>query len=143
MCELGCCTWLQMVLVITYYEPQNPEYQHFQTQLILRAKQKFGVQLNYSLVSESPCMMGRWGPAAWGCGTSPGCRGWDTATGNVRGPSLVGKAMDTAITAGSMLALLLVYGAVGGCMAPSVAVLGRGALVCVATGVLRSPRPGR
>ncbi|NWW94460.1 ANPRB protein, partial [Rhynochetos jubatus] len=44
----------QMVLVITYYEPQNPEYQHFQTQLILRAKQKFGVQLNYSLVSESP-----------------------------------------------------------------------------------------
>ncbi|KFQ71227.1 Atrial natriuretic peptide receptor 2, partial [Phaethon lepturus] len=41
---------LQMVLVITYYEPQNPEYQHFQTQLILRAKQKFGVQLNYSLV---------------------------------------------------------------------------------------------
>ncbi|NXI95638.1 ANPRB protein, partial [Psophia crepitans] len=43
----------QMVLVITYYEPQNPEYQHFQTQLILRAKQKFGVQLNYSLVSHS------------------------------------------------------------------------------------------
>uniref|UniRef100_A0A493THN2 Guanylate cyclase n=1 Tax=Anas platyrhynchos platyrhynchos TaxID=8840 RepID=A0A493THN2_ANAPP len=41
----------QTVLVITYYEPQNPEYQHFQTQLILRAKQKFGVQLNYSLVS--------------------------------------------------------------------------------------------
>ncbi|CAN0342552.1 unnamed protein product [Bubo scandiacus] len=41
----------QMVLVITYYEPQNPEYQHFQTQLILRAKQKFGVQLNYSLMN--------------------------------------------------------------------------------------------
>ncbi|RMC16548.1 hypothetical protein DUI87_06485 [Hirundo rustica rustica] len=40
-----------MVLVITYYEPQNPEYQHFQTQLILRAKQKFGVQLNYSLMN--------------------------------------------------------------------------------------------
>ncbi|KFQ75986.1 Atrial natriuretic peptide receptor 2, partial [Phoenicopterus ruber ruber] len=42
---------LQMVLVITYYEPQNPEYQDFQTQLILRAKQKFGVQLNYSLMN--------------------------------------------------------------------------------------------
>ncbi|KFQ54743.1 Atrial natriuretic peptide receptor 2, partial [Nestor notabilis] len=42
---------LQMVLVITYYEPQNPEYQQFQTQLILRAKQKFGVQLNYSLMN--------------------------------------------------------------------------------------------
>ncbi|NXN91867.1 ANPRB protein, partial [Rhinopomastus cyanomelas] len=41
----------QMVLVITYYEPQNPEYQDFQTQLILRAKQKFGVQLNYSLMN--------------------------------------------------------------------------------------------
>ncbi|KAM6230679.1 atrial natriuretic peptide receptor 2 [Porphyrio hochstetteri] len=41
----------QMVLVITYYEPQNPEYQHFQTQLIMRAKQKFGVQLNYSLMN--------------------------------------------------------------------------------------------
>uniref|UniRef100_A0A8B9EH97 Guanylate cyclase n=1 Tax=Anser cygnoides TaxID=8845 RepID=A0A8B9EH97_ANSCY len=41
----------QTVLVITYYEPQNPEYQHFQTQLILRAKQKFGVQLNYSLMN--------------------------------------------------------------------------------------------
>ncbi|XP_068278216.1 atrial natriuretic peptide receptor 2 [Nyctibius grandis] len=41
----------QMVLVITYYEPQNPEYHHFQTQLILRAKQKFGVQLNYSLMN--------------------------------------------------------------------------------------------
>lgn len=47
---------LQTVLVITYYEPQNPEYQHFQTQLILRAKQKFGVQLNYSLVSRSRCV---------------------------------------------------------------------------------------
>ncbi|NXT26015.1 ANPRB protein, partial [Syrrhaptes paradoxus] len=41
----------RMVLVITYYEPQNPEYQHFQTQLILRAKQNFGVQLNYSLMN--------------------------------------------------------------------------------------------
>ncbi|NXF88745.1 ANPRB protein, partial [Eubucco bourcierii] len=41
----------QMVLVITYHEPQNPEYQDFQTQLILRAKQKFGVQLNYSLMN--------------------------------------------------------------------------------------------
>eukprot|EP00075_Anas_platyrhynchos_P013165 XP_027302418.1 atrial natriuretic peptide receptor 2 [Anas platyrhynchos] len=48
----------QTVLVITYYEPQNPEYQHFQTQLILRAKQKFGVQLNYSLVSVSRCVPG-------------------------------------------------------------------------------------
>lgn len=74
-----------MVLVITYYEPQNPEYQHFQTQLILRAKQKFGVQLNYSLVSESPCMMGQWGPSTLGCGTSLVCRGWDMATGNTRG----------------------------------------------------------
>jgi len=74
-----------MVLVITYYEPQNPEYQRFQTQLILRAKQKFGVQLNYSLVSESPCVMGWWGPSPWGCGTSPGCRGWDTAMGSARG----------------------------------------------------------
>lgn len=54
-----------MVLVITYYEPQNPEYQHFQTQLILRAKQKFGVQLNYSLVSESPCTLRWWGPFTW------------------------------------------------------------------------------
>lgn len=65
VCEPGCCAWLQMVLVITYYEPQNPEYQHFQTQLILRAKQKFGVQLNYSLVSESPCMLGWWCPFTW------------------------------------------------------------------------------
>uniref|UniRef100_A0A8C6ZHX9 Guanylate cyclase n=1 Tax=Nothoprocta perdicaria TaxID=30464 RepID=A0A8C6ZHX9_NOTPE len=41
----------QSVLVITYHEPQNPEYQHFQTQLILRAKENFGVQLNYSLMN--------------------------------------------------------------------------------------------
>uniref|UniRef100_A0A8B9SA96 Guanylate cyclase n=1 Tax=Apteryx owenii TaxID=8824 RepID=A0A8B9SA96_APTOW len=41
----------QTVLVITYHEPQNPEYQHFQTQLILRAKENFGVQLNYSLMN--------------------------------------------------------------------------------------------
>lgn len=42
---------MQTVLVITYHEPQNPEYQHFQTQLILRAKEAFGVELSYSLVS--------------------------------------------------------------------------------------------
>ncbi|POI21883.1 hypothetical protein CIB84_014371, partial [Bambusicola thoracicus] len=47
--DAGLREAFQTVLVITYYEPQNPEYQHFQTQLILRAKQKFGVQLNYSL----------------------------------------------------------------------------------------------
>uniref|UniRef100_A0A8C7EE62 Guanylate cyclase n=1 Tax=Nothoprocta perdicaria TaxID=30464 RepID=A0A8C7EE62_NOTPE len=35
----------QSVLVITYHEPQNPEYQHFQTQLILRAKENFGMNL--------------------------------------------------------------------------------------------------
>lgn len=73
-----------MVLVITYHEPQNPEYQHFQTQLILRAKQKFGVQLNYSLVRKS-CLMVWWGPSAWGCGTSPGCTRWDMVMGNARG----------------------------------------------------------
>lgn len=56
--DTGRCAVLQTVLVITYYEPQNPEYQHFQTQLILRAKQKFGVQLNYSLVSASRCVPG-------------------------------------------------------------------------------------
>lgn len=83
--EAGCCARLQMVLVITYYEPQNPEYQHFQTQLILRAKQKFGVQLNYSLVSKLPCVMGWWGPSPWGCGTSAGCRGWEAAMGNAGG----------------------------------------------------------
>ncbi|KAM7077847.1 LOW QUALITY PROTEIN: atrial natriuretic peptide receptor 2-like [Ciconia maguari] len=49
--DLGLCKAFQMVLVIIYYEPQNPEYQHFQTQLILRAKQKFGVQLDYSLMN--------------------------------------------------------------------------------------------
>lgn len=92
VCEPGCCALLQMVLVITYYEPQNPEYQHFQTQLILRAKQKFGVQLNYSLVSESACVMGRRGPSTWGCDTSPGCRGWDMARGNARGAILGGNS---------------------------------------------------
>ncbi|XP_042694387.1 atrial natriuretic peptide receptor 2 [Centrocercus urophasianus] len=49
--DAGLREAFQTVLVITYYEPQNPEYQHFQTQLILRAKQKFGVQLNYSLMN--------------------------------------------------------------------------------------------
>ncbi|XP_054842332.1 atrial natriuretic peptide receptor 2 [Eublepharis macularius] len=39
----------QTVLVITYHEPQTPEYQHFQNQLILRARTEFGVELNDSL----------------------------------------------------------------------------------------------
>ncbi|KAL8204149.1 UNVERIFIED_CONTAM: Nitrogen permease regulator 2 [Gekko kuhli] len=39
----------QTVLVITYHEPQTPEYQHFQNQLILRARTEFGVELNASL----------------------------------------------------------------------------------------------
>ncbi|XP_077202778.1 atrial natriuretic peptide receptor 2 isoform X2 [Paroedura picta] len=39
----------QTVLVITYHEPQTPEYQHFQNQLILRARAEFGVELNASL----------------------------------------------------------------------------------------------
>ncbi|KAJ6663056.1 hypothetical protein lerEdw1_010877 [Lerista edwardsae] len=39
----------QTVLVITYHEPQNPEYRHFQSQLILRARRDFGVELNDSL----------------------------------------------------------------------------------------------
>ncbi|XP_061468570.1 atrial natriuretic peptide receptor 2 [Rhineura floridana] len=37
------------VLVITYHEPQNPEYQIFQSQLILRARREFNVELNDSL----------------------------------------------------------------------------------------------
>lgn len=75
--DTGRCAVLQTVLVITYYEPQNPEYQHFQTQLILRAKQKFGVQLNYSLVSVSRCVPGAPSPGGavgWLCGAVPaGC----------------------------------------------------------------------
>ncbi|XP_067320809.1 atrial natriuretic peptide receptor 2 isoform X2 [Anolis sagrei] len=37
------------VLVITYHEPQNPEYQDFQNQVILRARRDFQVELNDSL----------------------------------------------------------------------------------------------
>ncbi|XP_072269740.1 atrial natriuretic peptide receptor 2, partial [Pyxicephalus adspersus] len=37
------------VLVITYHEPQNPEYLTFQRNLIQRSKEEFGVNLNYSL----------------------------------------------------------------------------------------------
>lgn len=108
-----------MVLVITYYEPQNPEYQQFQTQLILRAKQKFGVQLNYSLVSGSPCVMGWRGPSPWGCGTSPGCRGWDTARGNAR-ETIPGDSSHGAVPSpqGGCMAPVRGYGAVGGCLAP-------------------------
>ncbi|KAJ7335098.1 hypothetical protein JRQ81_013039 [Phrynocephalus forsythii] len=39
----------QTVLVITYHEPQNPEYQAFQRQVILRAQRDFHVELNDSL----------------------------------------------------------------------------------------------
>ncbi|XP_063309597.1 atrial natriuretic peptide receptor 2 isoform X1 [Pelobates fuscus] len=39
------------VLVISYHEPENPEYVEFQRKLIQRAKQEFEVDLNYSLVS--------------------------------------------------------------------------------------------
>ncbi|XP_074852015.1 atrial natriuretic peptide receptor 2 isoform X2 [Carettochelys insculpta] len=41
----------QTVLVITYHEPQNPEYQHFQSQLIQRAREAYGVELGYSLMN--------------------------------------------------------------------------------------------
>ncbi|XP_062984886.1 atrial natriuretic peptide receptor 2 [Elgaria multicarinata webbii] len=37
------------VLVITYHEPQNPEYRRFQNQLILRSRAEFQVELNDSL----------------------------------------------------------------------------------------------
>ncbi|KAL8202661.1 UNVERIFIED_CONTAM: hypothetical protein K2H54_021049 [Gekko kuhli] len=39
----------QTVLVITYRGTPNPEYRHFQSQLILRAKRDFGVALNDSV----------------------------------------------------------------------------------------------
>ncbi|KAL8202662.1 UNVERIFIED_CONTAM: hypothetical protein K2H54_021076, partial [Gekko kuhli] len=39
----------QTVLVITYHGTPNPEYQHFQSQVILRAQRDFGVALNDSL----------------------------------------------------------------------------------------------
>lgn len=43
----------QMVLVITYREPPNPEYQEFQNRLLIRAREDFGVELAPSLVSRS------------------------------------------------------------------------------------------
>ncbi|KAL8202658.1 UNVERIFIED_CONTAM: hypothetical protein K2H54_020975 [Gekko kuhli] len=39
----------QTVLVITSHEPQTPEYQRFQSQVILRAQRDFGVSVNDSL----------------------------------------------------------------------------------------------
>lgn len=118
VCDPGCRACLQMVLVITYYEPQNPEYQHFQTQLILRAKQKFGVQLNYSLVSESSCVMGQWGHSTSGCGTSPGCRGWDMATGNVRGAIAGGNSHGHCQPNRVSACPVWGYGAMGVCVWP-------------------------
>lgn len=44
---------VQTVLVITYREPPNPEYQEFQKRLLLRAREDFGVELAPSLVSSS------------------------------------------------------------------------------------------
>ncbi|XP_048338950.1 atrial natriuretic peptide receptor 2-like [Sphaerodactylus townsendi] len=45
----------QTVLVITFHEPQTPEYRHFQSQLILRAQRDFGVALNDSLRLVAGC----------------------------------------------------------------------------------------
>lgn len=45
--------WVQTVLVITYREPPNPEYQEFQNRLLIRAREDFGVELAPSLVSRS------------------------------------------------------------------------------------------
>ncbi|XP_070587430.1 atrial natriuretic peptide receptor 2-like isoform X2 [Erythrolamprus reginae] len=39
----------QTVLVITYHEPQTPEYREFQDQVILRARQEYQVELSDSL----------------------------------------------------------------------------------------------
>ncbi|XP_070599803.1 atrial natriuretic peptide receptor 2 isoform X2 [Erythrolamprus reginae] len=39
----------QTVLVITYHEPQTPEYRDFQDQVILRARQEYQVELSDSL----------------------------------------------------------------------------------------------
>ncbi|KAM4708122.1 atrial natriuretic peptide receptor 2 [Discoglossus pictus] len=39
------------VLVISYHEPQNPEYFEFQRNLIQRSKKEFGVDLNYTLMN--------------------------------------------------------------------------------------------
>ncbi|XP_038598418.1 atrial natriuretic peptide receptor 2 isoform X3 [Tachyglossus aculeatus] len=41
----------QTVLVITYREPPNPEYQEFQRRLLLRARTDFGVELTPSLMN--------------------------------------------------------------------------------------------
>ncbi|XP_051820926.1 atrial natriuretic peptide receptor 2 isoform X3 [Antechinus flavipes] len=41
----------QTVLVITYREPPNPEYQEFQHRLLLRARTDFGVELTPSLMN--------------------------------------------------------------------------------------------
>ncbi|NIG59728.1 Atrial natriuretic peptide receptor B [Pontoporia blainvillei] len=40
-----------MVLVITYREPPNPEYQEFQSRLLIRAREDFGVELAPSLMN--------------------------------------------------------------------------------------------
>lgn len=47
------CAVVQTVLVITYREPPNPEYQEFQNRLLIRAREDFGVELAPSLVSRS------------------------------------------------------------------------------------------
>lgn len=39
------------VLVITYREPPNPEYQEFQNRLLIRAREDFGVELGPSLMN--------------------------------------------------------------------------------------------
>ncbi|XP_077202623.1 atrial natriuretic peptide receptor 2-like [Paroedura picta] len=39
----------QTVLIITFHQPQTPEYRRFQSELILRAQRDFGVSLNDSL----------------------------------------------------------------------------------------------
>lgn len=44
---------VQTVLIITYREPPNPEYQEFQNRLLIRAREDFGVELAPSLVSRS------------------------------------------------------------------------------------------
>ncbi|XP_037707250.1 atrial natriuretic peptide receptor 2 isoform X4 [Choloepus didactylus] len=41
----------QTVLVITYREPPNPEYQEFQHRLLMRAREDFGVELAPSLMN--------------------------------------------------------------------------------------------
>ena len=51
--SLSHVLWVQTVLVITYREPPNPEYQEFQNRLLIRAREDFGVELAPSLVSRS------------------------------------------------------------------------------------------